>query len=118
MANPANRSTIPAAPVRVWRIAVRGEIDVATAPDVLTDVIDACPSPGDVVTIDLEAVTFMDSHGIASLLRIKDHLDNLGCHLELVNPSPCVQRLVTILGLNERFGTGPGTISAATTADR
>jgi anti-sigma B factor antagonist len=98
-ANPVD----PAVSVRVRRVALSGEIDVATAPKVLADVIAVDPSPGDVVTLDLGDVEFIDSRGVVMLLKAQTYIDGMGCQLTLANPSDPVKRVLEVLGLTEQF---------------
>ena len=93
----------PAADVRVRRIVLDGEIDVATAPKAFAAVIAVNPSPGDVVTLDLGDVDFIDSRGVAMLLKARSYCDGMGCQLTLANASPPVKRVLDVLGLMEQF---------------
>jgi hypothetical protein len=47
----------------------------------------ADPSTGDVVTLDLSDVEFIDSSGV-SMLLIRSYLDGIGCRFALTNPQP------------------------------
>jgi anti-anti-sigma factor len=55
------------------------------------------------VTLDLRDVAFIDSSGVAMLLRIQHYLDAMECRLTLVDPSAPVIRVLTLLGLTEQF---------------
>ena len=98
--------TTPAEPVR--RIALSGEIDVATAPDAFAEVVAASPSAGDLVTFDLSGVTFMDSTGIAMLLMTKQYLEAMGCRFTIAVPSDRVMYVLEMLGLTEQFALDDG----------
>jgi anti-sigma B factor antagonist len=54
-------------------------------------------SPAD-VAIDMSAVTFIDSRGLALLLLTRSRLVERGFRCRLVNPSPVVRRLFDIVG--------------------
>jgi anti-anti-sigma factor len=56
-----------------------------------------------VVRLDLGQVTFIDSSGIAMLLKTKAYLEGGGCALVLCDLSPPVQRVFAILALNDAF---------------
>jgi anti-sigma B factor antagonist len=86
------------------RLSVGGEIDIATASRLFSGIIDAQPWPGDVVTLDMNNVTFMDSSGISMLLKVSEYLDGMGARLTLANPSSAVMRLLVTVGLTEHFG--------------
>ena len=87
----------------VVRLALRGEIDAATARHGIDLLVTADPSPGDVITLDLSDVEFIDSSGVSMLLKIRSYLDGMGCGLELANPSAAVLRVLSLLGLTETF---------------
>jgi len=53
--------------------------------------------PGDVVTLDLSQVKFIDSTGVSMLLKFKAHLDVMGCRVTFVDPSVPVVRVLTRL---------------------
>ncbi len=57
----------------------------------------------DRLTLDLDDVTFLDSTGIAVLIRFNARLAGLGLHLELVNASPPLRRSIELLGLDRRL---------------
>jgi anti-sigma B factor antagonist len=61
------------------------------------------PSPGDVVTLDMSEVTFIDSTGISMLVKSRGHLEGMGCRLVLAKPSPPVVRVLAMVGLTEQF---------------
>ena len=83
---------------------VAGRSDAADAPaDALARLMEANPSPGGVVSLDLSDVVFIDSTGVAMLQQAGTQLDALGCQLVLTNPSRAVRRVLTILGLLEYF---------------
>jgi anti-sigma B factor antagonist len=84
-------------------IAVRGEIDIVTAPqlhDVLLSAFGA-DSPGGVV--DLSEVTFLDSTGLSVLVTAQKRCQDNGGALELVIASQNVLRVFEITGLAQHF---------------
>jgi len=102
MAERANRSYSPDAPAHL-HVSLSGDLDAAAAPDALARLMEANPSPGDDVKLDLADVVFIDSVGVAMLQRARTDLDALGCQLTFTNPSRAVVRVFTILGLLEYF---------------
>jgi anti-anti-sigma factor len=102
MAERANRSYRPDAPAHV-RVSLSGDVDAAAAPDAFARLIEANPSPGDVVKLDLTDVAFIDSVGVAMLQKAQTYLDAQGCQLVLTDPSHAVVRVLTMLGLLEHF---------------
>ncbi|MCW2942043.1 MAG: anti-sigma-factor antagonist [Actinomycetia bacterium] len=90
-------------------IAVAGDVDMATAPELharLCDAIDAgTGEAGRVLVADLSQVTFMDASGLTALLRCEAHA--CGARLQLAAPHPRVARLLCITGLDRHFEVCP-----------
>lgn len=74
-------------------VAVSGEIDLDTAP-VLQTTLEALEATNHIV-IDCANVEFIDSTGLAVLLRQSSRAKESGGALFLRRPSPPVERLVT-----------------------
>ncbi len=76
-------------------ITVSGELDLATAPELraLLDVIQGA----DTVTVDLDATTFVDSQGLATLTAAKQRLDG---GLRIINAHGNVRRVFEITNLD------------------
>jgi anti-sigma B factor antagonist len=81
-------------------VLVRGEIDIATTPEV--DAAIAEITRPDIV-LDLSDVTFMGSSGLASLLRAAKRAAELGGTLVLRAPSRPVRDLLAMTHLTDRF---------------
>lgn len=93
-------------------VALAGELDVATGPAAFVHIMQTRPRPGDMLTVDLGDVTFMDSSGIAMLLKAKCYLEGGDCQLVLTNVSQPVRRLIQLLGLTETFSLEDGPTGA------
>lgn len=78
-------------------VAVAGELDLVTAP-ILEDSL--AQFAGD-VRLDLTAVTFIDSSGVAGLVRLSTRCEADGCTLRIEECSPQVERVLRIVGLYE-----------------
>ncbi len=81
-------------------VALAGELDMAGLDEVgpqLEDLLGREPQP---VVIDLGALRFLDSSGIAALIRIANRFDPV----EVRHAGPQVRRILTVLGLADRFG--------------
>jgi anti-anti-sigma factor len=76
------------------RFTITGEIDLATAAqlDGLEDVHGA-------LLLDLHGVTFMDSSGIAALVRLAERCPHQDCTLQIEACSLPVERVLRIVGL-------------------
>jgi anti-anti-sigma factor len=82
-------------------VAVRGELDVATAPALERAVADHV-GRGGLVVLDLRELSFIDASGPTLLLRTDAHARRDGMELQLI-PSGSVRRLLTLCGLETRF---------------
>lgn len=78
-------------------VRLRGEIDLASAPAVESAVRAALPDPPVRVVFDLGELQFMDSSGIAVLLRLA--CDAAGVSVR--NPTPTVAMVIESTGLSE-----------------
>ena len=81
------------------RLAVAGEVDLATAQalhDAMLRVLSA-GSP-DVLDIDLAGLTFMNCTGLGVLVDAQRVAAGKGCRVRLANPRPVVRRLLEMSG--------------------
>ena len=78
-------------------VRVVGEIDISTVDAVNTALSTAVGRNPDRVVFELSGVEFMDSSGIAALLRAR----KLAKSIELRNPSTVVRRLIDMTGLTD-----------------
>ena len=81
-------------------VAVAGEIDAATAPELHT-VLDQYGRQS--VMVDLNKVTFIDSCGLGTLIRAQDRITLAGGQLALRGLRPNVQKVFEITGMCDRF---------------
>lgn len=87
-------------------IAVRGELDLATAPRLKWPLVDAIDAGARVLIVDLSAVTFMDSTALGVLIGIRRTL-KLGSRLAIVCTEPDVLKIFEISGLDAVFQIYP-----------
>jgi len=86
-------------------IAVRGELDLFTAPElraalrVHTDAAEQAPH----VVVDLSGCTFVDASGCQVLLRAARRLATRERRLAIVNRNPGTARILSVMGLDELF---------------
>lgn len=84
-------------------VALTGEIDVASAP-VLRDNLLALLNRGvDSLVVDLRGVTFIDSTGVGSLLRIFHRQSLLGGQMHFVADQSAVLRVFDLMQLTRRL---------------
>jgi anti-sigma B factor antagonist len=93
-----------AADDRPLLIRLSGELDLAGLPDVQPAVNRLLAGPPHPVRIDAAELRFLDSTGVAVLVRIANHAE----HIELVHATPMVRRVVQALGLQTHLGLAGG----------
>ena len=81
-------------------VVVRGEVDLATAPEVRRRLL----TPAGVVVLDASAITFIDCAGLRAVLGARAVLAARGQELRLRAPSPALTRLVDWTGLGRGGG--------------
>ena len=82
------------------RLGASGELDIATVPE-LEAAFEAALAGGPAeLLIDLRAVTFIDSTGMALLLRLVERAGALRVQFRI---SPAIARLLEIIGLDGRL---------------
>jgi anti-anti-sigma factor len=80
-------------------VAVRGELDMFSAPE-LAACLDAALDRGGVrIVVDLTDASFLDSSGIFTLVRAKNRAQQAGGTLRLTCPPGPVLRVLTVAGL-------------------
>ena len=80
-------------------VAVRGEIDVSTAPD-LSALLNDLTLFNRSIALDLGAVEFMDSSGLHVLERTLGALREAGGHLQITSASARVRRVFELSGMD------------------
>jgi anti-sigma B factor antagonist len=84
-------------------ITVGGEIDHSTAPRLSEVVTTRLESAVHTVVIDLSAVTFLGSAGLAVLARAHRRANVTGRAVRLVTGSHCVDRALHVTGLDKEL---------------
>lgn len=82
------------------RARLAGELDLASLPDIrpaLDELLARNPQP---LRIDLTDLAFLDSSGVAMLIRLANHFTRI----ETVHPTAPVRRVLAVLGLAGRLG--------------
>jgi anti-sigma B factor antagonist len=84
---------------------VQGEVDLHCSTDLqqdLLDLLDHNPRPTKLV-IDLSGVPYMDSSGVASLVKLLSRTQKLGVDMVLAAPAPKVRSIMEITRLDSVF---------------
>ena len=94
------------------RIAVSGEVDVATAPELRERLYDAVDRSAGPVIADLLAVTFIDSTALGVLIGARERSEAKGSDLRVVLKEPRLVKIFEITGLTELFSMFPSVAEA------
>jgi anti-anti-sigma factor len=82
-----------------WRIALTGEIDLATVPEV--EAVLRLAQPGAWrVALDLRGLRFMDSSAVAMLARARASAERFGNTFAVAFPSQPVRRILALCGMD------------------
>jgi anti-sigma B factor antagonist len=84
-------------------VAVRGELDIRSAPDLRAWLGRVLDDGAAQVVVDLSGVEFMDSSGLGVLVGAHKRLVRLGGRLSVVGVSSAVARLLSVTGLARVF---------------
>ncbi len=83
-------------------VLAKGELDLAVADELARVALEGLASAS-ALSIDLHEITFVDSTGLGSLLRIRNEATAAGKALTLVGVPPALDRLLQITGLTDAF---------------
>jgi anti-sigma B factor antagonist len=84
-------------------IAVSGELDIASAPELEQAFDQIRPESTKLVIVDLRELDFMDSTGLSIIVRAHQRLAESDCELTLIKGQPQVQRLLDLTGVADRL---------------
>jgi len=88
-------------------VTVRGEVDLATAPELESCIQRAfADAPGSVM-LDLDGLTFIDSSGLRVLVALSKEARSRDASLTLRNVPRHAQRVLDLTGLSEWFDRAP-----------
>jgi anti-sigma B factor antagonist len=88
-------------------VEVTGEIDVASAPALRDRLLALLNRGAPDLVIDLRGVTFIDSTGVGSLLRVYHRQSLLGGALHFVADQTAVLRVFELMALTRRLHVAP-----------
>jgi anti-sigma B factor antagonist len=89
-------------------VVVRGELDMYTAPQLRQELVGLVAQGARQVTVDLEAVGFVDSTALGVLVGGLKRLRQLDGDLTLRSPSPRTLKVLEITGLTKVFTVTTG----------
>ena len=85
------------------RIAVHGEVDLYTSPDLRAALMKAVPASSAGVDVDLGGVDYMDSSGVATLVEGFKSAREHSKTFVLITPSPSVVKVLELARLDGVF---------------
>jgi anti-anti-sigma factor len=89
------------------RVAITGDLDINSAPRLITSMMDLTAPPIRRIELDCRGVTFLDSVGVRALIVIRNEAEHADVDLLLVEPSMAVSRVVEMTGLTGFLTGGP-----------
>jgi anti-sigma B factor antagonist len=84
-------------------VAVRGEIDLFTAPELKTALGEAIEGGKTRIVVDLEETTFLDSTALGVLIGTVKRLRSRDGRMTIVNVDPNIAKTFEITGLDQIF---------------
>jgi anti-sigma B factor antagonist len=84
-------------------IAVAGELDLASSPELREELERATQTGAELVILDLRGLAFMDSTGLSVVVRAHQRAVEGGHRFAVVKGSKQVQRLLTLTGVGSRL---------------
>lgn len=99
-------------------VGVTGEIDVASAPTLRDTLLALLNRGADDLVVDLRGVTFIDSTGVGSLLRVHHRQSLLGGSVHFVADQQSVLRVLDLMQLRQRLHVTASVADVATCCPR
>jgi anti-sigma B factor antagonist len=84
-------------------VAIRGELDLATADRTVRYVSRVIDRHHGLVSADLSGLAFCDACGLGALIRIAGYAEQAGRRIEFIRPSRTLTRLMRLTGLYGRL---------------
>ena len=91
----------------VVRVVPRGELDLATTPELEEQLHELRRSGFEHVVLDMRGLTFIDSSGIRAILAENEFAQTSGRDFSLLSGPPAVQRALEVCGLLEQLRVDP-----------
>lgn len=93
------------------RLAVTGEIDLATAPALALRLLEVMTRhQPTVVDVDLADVMFLDCYGIGVLVAVRDAAEKNQCRIWISNLQPMIAEILDVVGVLGLF-TAPARLA-------
>ena len=98
-------------------VALSGELDLVDAADVEVALVTVAAREPEII-VDLAALAFIDSGGVAALVRGRKHARHAGGDLLLAAPQQVVLQVLAVTGLVDYFSVHASVEEAAANAGR
>jgi anti-anti-sigma factor len=82
-----------------WRLSLAGEIDLSNVPEVEA-VLRLAQADATTVSVDLHEVSFIDSSGVAMLVRAQQRAESHDNEVVVIRPSAPVRELLAMCGMD------------------
>lgn len=84
-------------------VKVAGEVDLYSSPELRKAITGTVPKAESLAAVDLSAVTYMDSSGVATLVEGLRESDKKGIAFALIAPSQAVMKVLSLSRLDRVF---------------
>lgn len=103
-----NEHQAPFSAVTEWSgrtlfVAATGEVELVNAPQLESMLDQAIDDRPDVLVLDITAVTFLSSAGLAVLVRAHRNAEVAGARFRVVANNPATRRPIQLMGLDQEF---------------
>jgi anti-anti-sigma factor len=85
------------------RIALAGELDIASAPQFEEGLESVEANAPDVLILDLRKVEFIDSTGLRAVIAADERARSAGRRLVIIRGTPAVERVFSVTQLDQRL---------------
>ena len=82
-------------------VALRGDLDLATADRTVRYVTEVIDAGAQKVRVDLSGLAFCDACGLGALIRVNTYAGQMGRKLELTSPSRAVTKIMRLTGVDD-----------------
>ena len=88
-------------------IEVTGDIDLHRSSKFQKKILSVLVDKPEKIVLDLSDVPYMDSSGVASMVKMLSHANDGGMKLKIANPSEKVRSIMEITNLDSVFDLSP-----------
>ncbi|HEX3512311.1 MAG TPA: STAS domain-containing protein [Solirubrobacteraceae bacterium] len=84
-------------------IALRGELDIASAHALESAVVELCVAGAREIVLDMQELEFIDSTGFRAILTSRERCEECGAQLVMTRPRERVNRMLHVSGMLRRL---------------